>query len=225
MGEAFSVFEIPDEVVEQVASVDDVDIVREWITEPICIYVDRYIWNNIEERRYIYDYAEDYGEPGYDSASEKGILLGDWNRIPNAVQELFEECGYNLEWHNEWFVYCDESLAYRLRPDSYDWEPSFFVPDCEILPIEHHTEEYVEYVMDSIDKLAVSTIDLEEFGFEEFRESCYESGMYGRNDNPERILEAAAKEVEFEHFIFQACSTEQFRITFKLMIKRGKENA
>jgi len=151
------------------------------------------------------------------------ILFGDWNDLPNGIVDLIEDSGYTIEWGDEWFVYYDESLAYRTQADSWGWEPSYFVADCEILPIEFFEEEYVESVMNHTNKAVNSSIDLEEYGFVDFGETCHESGWYGIVEDPEDVLEKAREEADFCDYIFQICSVEQFRVNFRLMVRGLKK--
>lgn len=83
------------------------------------------------------EYAETYGEPGYTLANGgKGILLHDWNNVPEETQKLLEAEGFELEWCDEWTVDYDTSpsKAYRTEPDCFDWQPSFrLTEDGELL--------------------------------------------------------------------------------------------
>jgi hypothetical protein len=173
----------------------------------------------IDDGCIIFDFADDYGEPGYTKEGDKSILFGDWNSLPCEIVDLMSKVGYTVEWIDEWFVYYDKSLAYRAEPDSWGWEPSYFVEHSEFLPIEYFEEEYVESVMNRTDKAVNSRINLQEYGFVDFGDTCHENGWYGTVEDPADVLDKAMKEVKFDDYIFQICSVEQFRVNFRLMIR------
>jgi hypothetical protein len=217
--EVYNLFLIPSHVRSKISSEDDIHLIHGFITKPIDEFVDNYVRSMIEDASIIIDYAMDYGEPGYTKDGDKDILFGDWNDIPNGIVGLIEESGYTIEWSDEWFIYYEESLAYRTQPDSWGWERSYFIADCELLPIEFFEEEYVEHVMNNTDMAVNSSIDLRKYGFVDFGDVCHESGWYGIVEDPKDVLEKAMEEEEFDDYIFQICSVEQFRVNFRLMIR------
>lgn len=78
-----------------------------------------------------YDIADLYGEPGYaDPDPGACIVLSDWNDVPDNLQEYLQDNGHHLEWSDEWVTSnTSPSKAYRQQPDSYFWQPSFFITE------------------------------------------------------------------------------------------------
>ena len=111
------------------------------------------------------------------------------------------------------------------EPDSYSWEPDFFVNDGEIIcgdDVRDDPDAYLETLYNN--PKAANTIltdsDLWNLGFELIKDG-YESGMYNRHDDPEEILEKAKKEHPGMTFVFSISSKGQFAIRFELW---GKED-
>ena len=78
-----------------------------------------------------YDLADLYGEPGYtDPDPEACIILTNWNDVPDNLQEYLKDNGHHLEWSDEWVTSNTYPVkAYRQQPDSYSWQPSFFITE------------------------------------------------------------------------------------------------
>lgn len=78
-----------------------------------------------------YDIADLYGEPGYAGPDPDAcIILSDWNDVPDNLQEYLQDNGHHLEWSDEWVTSNTYPVkAYRQQPDSYSWQPSFFITE------------------------------------------------------------------------------------------------
>jgi len=220
----FQIFQYRDSVIRAVENNECDDILEDSIPyKPMKAFAEDFVRSEIEDGE-IYDIAEDYGEPGYSKeSSEYPILFADWNNYPSSVVSMLEDVGYSIEWSDEWFVYYEESLAYRTSPDSYGWEPSYFMGNAELLPIEFHEEEYVEEYTNTIDKAIRSSIDLSKYGFRDIEEVCHEHGWYGRVETPKEVLEDARMLSDFDDYIFQICSVGQFAVNFKLLVRTNND--
>lgn len=113
----------------------------------------------------------------------------------------------------------------RTEPDSYSWEPDFFVNDGELVcgdDVRDDPDAYLETLYDN-PKMANTILtdsDLRNLGFELIKDG-YESGMYDRHDDPEEILEKAKEEHPGMTFVFSISSNGQFATRFELW---GKED-
>lgn len=123
----------------------------------------------------IIDWADEYGEPGYDlprGATTPMVLVGDWwcrcgrvleddphnpgetraalhdvcSHHPRVWNQL-EEQGVELVWHDEWIVtYDGSSRAYRTTADSYSWQSSILWTDGDFLTPEDGIDAWLEEV-------------------------------------------------------------------------------
>lgn len=117
-----------------------------------------------------------YGERGYVvEEGKKGILLGDWNDVPDTI-ESFLESRYHLEWCGEWTVYYDDEPdypIYRTVGDSFCWYLSFVIRGHdEIIPYgvierEWTSEQgwYVESYLRNTGRVNRFSVPLANYGF------------------------------------------------------------
>lgn len=113
----------------------------------------------------------------------------------------------------------------RTEPDSYSWEPDFFVNDGELVcgdDVRDDPDAYLEtlYNNPKMANTILTDSDLRNLGFELIKDG-YESGMYDRHDDPEEILEKAMEEHPGMTFVFSISSNGQFATRFELW---GKED-
>lgn len=134
------------------------------------------------------DYAEQYGEPGYQldsSATTPLVILGSyWCRCGNYAEErspdrpmhpievhhqaefdLLAEQGVEFEWDDEWVVVNEfvdgqyVSNAYRTQCDSYHWQPSAVLDDdCEWMTPHTPDEEWVEWALNNPERCIPATV-------------------------------------------------------------------
>lgn len=184
----------------------------------------------------VMDIAPDYAEPGYTlDADKEKIVIGDWNSsaIDKELTERLEEC-FELVWCDEWTTCTHCANAFRVQPDSYMWQPYYYVfNECEPVCFDCIAEEddwLVELIEDFIDEptkllqVPIGTDKLVEQRFTRFNEHPYESGFHhGQDDKPETIMEevvAAELVVSDYEFIFVQSSAEQFTIKFDLYYRQ-----
>ena len=160
----------------------------------------------VEEHDYFEGTASYYLEPGY-SDPDKGILLADWNYVPQLHQDILEHVGYDLEWSDEWMI-TDTGGAVRSTPDSYEWQPSYILtPDGDLLTSEDDPEEVIAAAV--CDDPAQSPkafphwLNPADHGFfplHEGKDIPFRSGFHeGMTDNPEdQLREAFAEWAECE---------------------------
>lgn len=169
--------------------------------------LEGYDWEEICEYLIteVYDYFEGiaghYIEPGHEDA-QVGILLANWNDVPQLHQDILENSGYDLEWSDEWYV-TDTGGAVRTSPDSYCWQPSFVMTyDSQILTPEDDPEEVIEAVVCTDEAHTPRPfpcwLDPADHGFFKLHEDMdipFRTGFHeGMNDDPEVQLREAFSE-------------------------------
>src|SRR5690554_2608429 len=92
--------------------------------------------------------CSEYGEQGYIlEVGKEAILFANWNnfdKYPNFMEWL--ENNYELEWLDEWIIDYDYSKAYRISPDSYNWQQQVRITDCgELITPDSDIEDWIEY--------------------------------------------------------------------------------
>ena len=181
-------------------------------------YTNQYKYRLEETEQVIF--SPGYAEPGY-SDTEKGILVGNWNRFSFRVCELLENYGYTLQWEDEWCECYECGKIMRCAPDSYDWQPVYIFVDGSYLCPECRSDEDIESMLESKENdftTAVNdaSLNLENYGYVKIAE--YESGHYGQSDEPGKIL--AEYTGQYPRLLFQIDDTEQFCIHFSLWYKK-----
>lgn len=192
----------------------------------------------------VHDVVPEYGEPGY-STRGGPILLGDWwcrDRSCNypdtyddgkkkvhgleyhypRVFAFLEREGCELEWYDEWTAIYDENKCYRVEGTSYSWEPRVQWSDDleDYMTPETDAETWIEWATNDPRKCLFSwypDAELERLGFVE-RQCDYESGWYGVEDDPTKILEAI-KAREDVDVLFKLAGVEQFRVRFCVYVR------
>lgn len=188
----------------------------------------------------IYDYADEYGEPGYSfpyGATTPMILLADWNNIgarhPRVWAQL-ESQGVQCEWSDEWTVTHDNgSRAYRVQPDSYSWQSSIlYTEDGEILTPEDDIDAWIAEVVDNpracLPSNVWSATELAAAGFVQWMPDdpqTYESGWHpGQTDDPEEITREIREELgDSAEVVFYLGAVGQFDCRFSAWTRGGYE--
>lgn len=159
------------------------------------------------------------------------------NEVPKIVKNALDEHG--IKWYNivesalgcEWgfsdeYTTCDDcDNIIRTSPNSYHWQPDFYIGDGFIVCNRcFNDNEYYqeEYLADKINnpKQAVNGLmteeQIKELGFKKLN-SEYEYGWYNVNHDPEKIYEALSK--NFEEVLFYINNVEQFRVNFIVFVR------
>lgn len=165
-----------------------------------------------------------YSEPGYYLDDDKdGILLSDWNGVPERIL-LWLEKRFDLHWDDEW-TYCDEChKIVKTSPSSYFWKQSYIWAndDCIIckecvLSSEEEQENYIKTLINDPKKVELLDLDLESMGFEKLNDHSFENGLHrGMDDDPQKILDKLLKQYPNGEFVFCNFKTSQFYITFDI---------
>jgi len=155
------------------------------------------------DNQFVYDYAEEYGEPGY---HEEGlVLLGNWNMTGNCFFELLENMGYNPEWHDEWIIASD-GKAYRTQASSVWWRPSWFYLDGEIIPIKGNEHDYYENASNT-EKVAMLVGDPESFGWVPFGRPFTEELDFKYKD-VQNIIDVITKTWQVTEYLLVECENK-----------------
>ena len=172
--------------------------------------------------------ANEYAEPGY-SAPKNGILFGNWNNERNDTKKrrsrfarIAEYAGFALEWSDEWTTCEDCGKAVRTSADSYDWQPSYTMPDvCSIVCLDcTDWPAYLESIEDNAHKACTADVDPSDYGYTRLSDAReYQNGWHPcQNDNPTKILADAHKR-GLSGILFRIPSVGQFDVTFETWIR------
>lgn len=164
-------------------------------------------------------YSHEYAEPGY-TQPKRGILFGNWNYFAGGLDTILERAGYQMEWEDEWSTCSDCGKAFRTSPDSYSWQPSYFlINDCELLCRDCvNMEEYLETLEDNPRKALNDHVDPAEFGYRKLA-GDFESGLHTHmTDNPKTIY-AELHAAGHKRLLFNIDASSQFYTTFSIWEK------
>lgn len=192
------------------------------------------LWDNI------------YVNTGEDNDGEHYTIFDDWEdhnsfvEIAKKVLELDEESkDYDVEKLLETnFVFSDEyttctdcDAVIRTSPDSYHWQPDFYVGDGFIAcnACFNDTQDYQEeYLKEKINNPKnainglISESQLEELGFEKLNDDSYENGWHrGQDDDPTEIYNKLSN--RYQEIVFLIDDVSQFYLRFSVWV-RGEEN-
>lgn len=138
--------------------------------------------------------------------------------------ELMEEAGVETDFYDEWWIDSETSKAWRTQADSYSWESSLLYSEeaGEYLTPDHDLEMWLEEVVNNprmcLNSSMWSDRELMDHGFEE-RQCDFESGWYGVEDNPGKIMEAIQKNEPGVDVLFKLSGVEQFRVNFCVYVR------
>lgn len=175
-------------------------------------------------RKHDWEFANDYGEPGYSYSADAGVVLGNfWERRPDGelfymldrwprLQEAWREIGLEFEWSDEWIVDYGESLAYRTSADSYGWMPSVALDfdACEWLTPDSDVLDWIAYATNGpdgyqcVNDRQVKMSALLDAGFTRWPDddTAFETGWHpGQTDDPVKMI-AEAKANDHDAILF-----------------------
>lgn len=169
------------------------------------------------------EWCNEYGERSYQNP-EKGIIFANWNDIPKGLANWLEECGYALEWSDEWYIDYSYSKAYRTSGDSYSWESSVMLPadSCEYITPDDSPATWVEACEVTANNQPINCLpswvsadDIIECGFE-LIEGDFENGYFeGMNDSPPKIATKYFADGA-NRVLFQKSENSQFYCRFRV---------
>lgn len=185
----------------------------------------------------LYEEAGLIREPRW-SGQSKGIEdIRIDSEVPQIVSEALE--ANNIQWYDivesslgcEWgfsdeYTTCSDcGQVIRTEPDSYHWQPDYYVGDGFIACNRCFNEEsdYQEaYIEEKINqpRNAVNGLMTEEqieaLGFTKLNED-YQSGWYDRSDNPQEIYDNLSD--RFEEILFFIDGVGQFHVDFGVFVR------
>ena len=177
-------------------------------------YVSSFV-NKLIGDGFIEDSCYEYGEPGYRKENDDNMIItANWNEMPLGVLSIIEENGFDIEWSDEWVCDNDNEKIYRSQPDSYSWEPSYFIVDGEVHGISDNEELYLSTMINEPHRLVSASVDLIKYGFVDIEEACRETGMYGTYEDPKDVFDKFKD--EYAEMVVQTCSIGQFAINWKV---------
>lgn len=171
-----------------------------------------------------YEYASNYGEPGY-PASPRGILLTNWNCIPEKLAGRLIVQGYAVEYSDEWMVDTDHGdMAYRTSPDSHSWESRVRAVDGFYLTPDSDPQEWIDDSMNESGSPLPSWFDESELETRGFRTTGdeRETGLHPhQTDDPDVVM----KKLTDEGFdvILQVSDRSQFSTSWRVWVREQED--
>jgi hypothetical protein len=162
--------------------------------------------------------ASEYGELGYDTPAN-GVLVANWNNIPQSLQDRLEHQGYALEWEDEWYVDCDHSpsKAYRTSPDCHEWESCVRYIDGDVLTPDDDPSDWIEDALNNDNGPLPSWFDeseLETEGFTKLDQRDKEIGFHpGQDQTPDSVGIPALRAKGFDT-VLQITDKGQFDVRY-----------
>lgn len=198
-----------------------------------------------------FDYANEYGEPGYGSVGTTMVVLGNyWCRCdklgtddngrvnlhdhaahhPRIWQQM-EDQGVEFEWCDEWCVDYDAGKAYRTQPDSYSWQPTaMYTEDGDLLTPDSDIDEWIEWAADEPTRCLMRRYrdQLQGAGFvkwEPGNEQDYQSGWHeGMTDDPKAVTDQIRQALgDGAEIVFVLDETSQFYVGFSVWTRETDE--
>jgi hypothetical protein len=187
-------------------------------------------------------HTEGYAEPGYANPECGIIATGNWNTINfrseefiddrddtiKKLEKVLEAYGVEMEWNDEWAPCdCCEKLV-RISPSGYDWSPSYWLTEGELICIEclkenreGVTEGYVEWLTSDSTRAMTGSlkdaVNLADYGYVELQ-GKFQNGMhYGMDADPKKIGKKL-EEMGVERFIFVIDEVSQFYMNFSVWV-------
>lgn len=148
----------------------------------------------------------------------------DENTKEYEVEELLET---NFVFSDEYTTCSDCDKIIRTSPDSYFWQPDFYLGDGFIVcktcfdDVEDYQENYIKHRVND-PKEAVNGLmtekQLENLGFRKYNEDSFEHGLHnGQTDNPNEIYDELS--ILYYDVLFAVDEVSQFYITFSVWVR------
>ena len=183
-----------------------------------------------------WDYANEYGEPGYGDSNTTVVIFGDWNKVDIGkyprIEAACREAGIEMEWLDEWYVdHENGSKAWRTSGDSYFWQPSLAYGDGFVLTPDDDVEEWIEWAVNDPSRCITRAMkpmnELVEAGFQLWPDDDerFESGLHqGMDDDPAKITDQIRDSFsdvpdDAIDIIFYLSESSQFYVTFKALVR------
>lgn len=199
-----------------------------------------------------WDYADKYGEPGYDfpaDATTPMVVLGNyWCNCHKVIDaegnEQIHDHGYHyprlwaqmesqgvqFEWYDEWAIDHNNNKAYRTTGDCYSWQSSIQITeDGEILTPDDDISEWINWAKNNHHRVItaphIRNSDMNTAGYRQHNGEFQNGFHYEMNDDPEKIT----KEIRRVHgnsvdIVYRLSEASQFYIGFECWIKENDDD-
>lgn len=176
-----------------------------------------------------------------DSRGDTFAICEDWddhNKFINVVKDVLgvdkddfndwdveKETGIIMVFSDEYTTCSDCGNVIRTEPNSYHWQPDFYVGDGFIACNDcfNNTEDYQEaYIAERVNnpKHAINGLlteqQIENLGFERVGRE-FEDGWHHVNDDPQAIYDELSE--RYEEVLFYINNVEQFGINFIVFVR------
>jgi hypothetical protein len=185
------------------------------------------------------EWAPAYSEPGYQAPKRGGIYFANWNdetryegnefivddRTMGRLASVLERYGADIQWRDEWSRCAECGNAIRTSPDSYGWQPAYFMTeDGEVCHkcVAADPEEYLRELEGSDTRAWTLDIDPADHGYT-LLEDGFESGFHPGQDDDPREIAAGLRERGIDNFVFRVDSVGQFDASFSVYIPTQEE--
>jgi hypothetical protein len=148
----------------------------------------------------------------------------DENAKDYEIEDMMET---NFVFSDEYTTCSDCGHIIRTSPDSYFWQPDFYLGDGFIVcktcfdDVEDYQENYIKHRVNN-PKEAVNGLmtekQLENLGFRKYNQESFEHGLHnGQTDNPNEIYDELS--VLYYDVLFVVDEVSQFYITFSVWVR------
>ena len=194
------------------------------------------------------EWAPAYSEPGYSDPRRGGIYFADWNDVTSydsgngkrtvedgtmgRLANALERYGADIQWCDEWHNCYQCGNAIRTQPDSYGWQPAYFMTEDGEVCHNCVAEDPAAYLADlegNADRCWTLGIDPADHGYK-LLEGDFENGFHpGQNDDPREIAKRL-RENGIDRFVFRLDDVGQFDARFSVYAPaedgaQGEDNA
>ncbi len=191
--------------------------------------------NRLEEIQFYSEYAE----PGYDDPGSGIIALGNWNNaqkkaeppkywvdaddyVERVAYVLEKRYGAELEWCDEWCGCSECSKLIRTSPNSYQWSPSYYSGDGEILCPEcsQKNADTILSEYEGNERKALTRdlgIDPSKHGYMKILDKL-ENGLHEHMASDPKVIAKELKKLGVGRFLFMIDEQSQFYITFSCWV-------
>ena len=189
-------------------------------------------YNSDELFLLILDEDEDIKKAMQKIINNNPLLLIEYNQSYDLI-DWFTDGNYGYT--DEYYI-CEDCHAIFMQPSvdySYYKEGIVFEGEfdtvccCTNCLKEYHSEEYIESCKNNPKKLIImySKDDIISMGWNIVNDKEYENGMYGINDNPEKILEhyQTSTPNKNKDYIFVRTDENPYMLNYILMAKDKEE--
>jgi len=143
------------------------------------------------------------------------------DRYVNIMDQQSIEYGYSDE-----YTFCSDcGNIIRTSPNSYSWQPDYYIGDgfivCnECFNQEGYQQDYIETLINECTRVNQLLTDdqLLEIGYTQINRDSYENGWHeGQNDDPKIIYNSLTD--KYNNIVFSLSEQSQFYVRFDVYVK------